>query len=394
MANPYLTDFSAGLATHRTSATPSPSPQRALDAQAGPALSAPMRFLGGWSELLGDLGALGKVWVETEQHGVRISQFRDLSGMRVQGLVGHLQTSLYQVRVLLDRCGALGALDDGRGLAIEDDTRETVVRIRLDASTHALPLRVFLSSLGARGRRVVPASAAATGMPHPEAPRSWAPYSGAPFSGEADRVAALAPLDEHPIGRLQRDCEALASEPSFQDVAELSGRMSMSPRLLRGTGGGVDAIAIDPSLIPCALETLADQVHPLAITSGSHGWVSRSFARFYGHHSIDGQLVLRGDDVRFALDVRAIDSAWVVGRSSGAMDGRTLRLYDDDGRAMAVIGSAAMGFAGAATTETGSPTGDGFGAEVVTAARGEGPCAGGRRADARLWTTLINALTS
>ncbi|MEA1053909.1 hypothetical protein U5801_29465, partial [Lamprobacter modestohalophilus] len=82
--------------------------------------------------------------------------------------------------------------------------------------------------------------------------------------------------------------------------------------------------------------------------SGSQGWVSRSIQQFYGHAYIDGQLSLRGDDARLELDVRAIDSAWVVGERIGEIDRRSLRLYDEEGRAMAIIASAAAAAAVAA----------------------------------------------
>lgn len=359
MASPYLTDFSAGVVGQGRSASAVPSPPRPSPTKSGQTGSAQVRYVGHWPELLGDLGVLGKVWIETEQSGLSVSQRRSLTGLRVQGLVGHLQSAEYQVRVLLDRCHALSALASRQGLAIEDRARQAVVTMALDASAHPLPLQVFLASVGAKDRPVVPAP-----HRHPSAP--------------------LAAVEGHAVGQLQRDCEALGSEPGFRDVAELSARSSMHPGRLRqaALGRGDDAVAVDPSLVPCALETLADQVHPLAITTGSHGWVSRSVAQFYGHSYVDGQLALRGDGIRVTLDVRAIDSAWVIGQRAGADDGRALRLYDEDGRAMAVIATAA---------DPGACAGSAVAADVGGAA---GPSRRGRRCgDQRLWTTLINALT-
>ncbi|MBK5932180.1 hypothetical protein [Halochromatium salexigens] len=144
-----------------------------------------------------------------------------------------------------------------------------------------------------------------------------------------------------------------------------------------GEQGNERAVAVDPSLVPCVLETLVDQVHPLVVISGSGGWISRSIQQFYAHAYLDGQLSLRGDEARIDLDVRAIDSAWVVGERAGGVDQRSLRLYDEDGRALAVLASAAAPRDCAGGMET-------------------GPAANPRfcRDDARLWTTLMNALTS
>jgi hypothetical protein len=302
---------------------------------------------------------LGSVWIETEAPGLRVIQRQRLTGLRVRGLVGYLNTPEYQVRLLLDACHALRAPDDEQGLLIEELGGQPLVSLRLDARSHPLPLRVLLSSLGAQGRSVVPA-------PHRR------------------QEAPIAALEQHAVGRLQRDCETLGPEWGFRDVAELSGRLSLQPDQLRQitVDTGAEAVAVDPSLVPCALETLADQVYPLALSSGSRGWVSRAVQPVYGHAYVDGQLALRGDAVRLELDVRAIDSAWVIGRRSGERDDRSLRLYDEDGRAIAVIAS------GADPWSCGRQAGDG------SAGPADRPRGRWRPDAARLWTTLMNALTS
>lgn len=387
MANPYLTDFSAGLANGPPAAAGADDRARLLSSrsrrwddeqlQAPGALQAlgqmqvqaaeQQRYLGHWPELLADLALLGGVWVETVQAGTRLAQRRKLSGLRVHGMLGYLDTPEYQVRVLLDQCHALTSQDDEQGLVIEDANQQPLVSVQLEAGTHPLALRLLLSSLGAHGRRVVPA----------RSPQ------------DAPQIAAL---EQHPIHRLQRDFQVLEPGPEdpewmapgsrfaasecpeprlsgldFRDLAELSGRLSLNAMPWRQAvaGGGDMAIEVDPSLVPCALETLVDQVHPLALSSGSCGWISCSVQQFYGHAYLDGRLSLRGDEARLELDVRAIDSAWVVGRRVGEIDERSLRLYDEEGRAMAIIASAAP------------------------------KCrANGRQDEARLWTTLMNALTS
>lgn len=422
MSSPYLTDFSAGLATGHPAATGAEArPQRFSSAWADwggdqqpvagqlpvhgqrPAPE-PVRYLGHWPELLADLALLGRVWVETEQPGLRIAQRQRLGGLRVQGMLGYLDRPEYQLRVLLDQCHALASQDDEQGLVIEDATQQPLVSVQLETGTHPLPLRLLLSSLGANGRRVVPA----------------------PQQQEERQMAAL---EQHAIYRLQRDCQALepeletegpesgSIEPGltrseltgsevprsgsgrpglgFRDLAELSGRLSLNPVPWRQAAarGDEPAIAVDPSLVPCALETLVDQVHPLALSSGSNGWVSRSIQQFYGHAYVDGQLSLRGDHARLELDVRAIDSAWVVGERTGEIDRRSLRLYDEEGRAMAIIASAAerddcadeWSSGVADTAETGSAARPPLWVKSRTRFRQD---------EARLWTTLMNALTS
>ncbi|MEA1053560.1 hypothetical protein U5801_27695, partial [Lamprobacter modestohalophilus] len=328
MASPYLTDFSAGLANAHSAATgtemiaqplartrpvyrPSGgksagqqvvgqkplSRQKQVHGLGQVPVSMPMpmplqpseqaRYLGHWPELLADLELLGRVWVETEQPGLRIAQRQRLGGLRVQGMLGHLDRPEYQLRVLLDQCSALVSQDDKQGLVIEDATQQPLVRIQLEAGTHPLPLRLLLSSLGANGRRVVPA----------------------PPQQDEQQMAVL---ERHAIHRLQRDCQTLEPESeretegtesgsfgpglarseltgsevpgsgsglvlglgsglsglSFRDLAELSGRLSLNPVPWRQAAarGDEHAIAVDPSLVPCALETLVDQVHPLSLS--------------------------------------------------------------------------------------------------------------------------------
>ncbi|MEA3638896.1 MAG: hypothetical protein VBE63_03010 [Lamprobacter sp.] len=390
MASPYLTDFSAGLAN--LNAEPQQvAGQKPLSRQQqahGPgqvlgSMPMPLQpseqvcYLGHWPDLLADLELLGRVWIETEQPGLRIAQRQRLGGLRVQGMLGHLDRTEYQLRVLLDQCYALASQDDQQSLVIEDATQQPLVRVQLETGTHPLPLRLLLSSFGANGRRVMPV----------------------PPQQDERQMAAL---EQHAIHRLQRDCQALEPEPErhglgFRDLAELSGRLSLNPVPWRRAAarGDEPAIAVDPSLVPCALETLVDQVHPLALSSGSSGWVSRSIQQFYGHAYVDGQLSLRGDHARLELDVRAIDTAWVVGERAGEIDRRSLRLYDEDGRAMAIIASATAAdrdhCADAWSTELANRAEPWSAVNSPLWSQGRTRF---RRDETRLWTTLMNALTS
>ncbi len=408
MASPSLTDFSAGLANEHPVAAAAEDRTRPLSSRSRPwaagVVQVPeqLRYLGHWPELLADLSLLGRVWVETTQPGIRVAQRRQLNGLRVQGMLGYLATPKDQLRVLLDQCYALTPSDDEQGLVIEDANQQPLVSVQLEAGTHPLPLRLLLSSLGANGRRVVPA----------------------PLQQDKPRIAAL---EQHAIRRLQRDCQALEPRPQlkgteagsygpgfarselgrseargsgiaglgFRDLAELSGRLSLDPVPWRRAAARGDerAIAVDPSLVPCALETLVDQVHPLALGSGSSGWISRSIQHFYGHAYVDGQLSLRGDEARLELDVRAIDSAWVVGERTGEIDRRSLRLYDEEGRAMAIIASATE------RDECADEWRNGVANTTEPRSAARSPLrsqdhARFRRDEALLWTTLMNALTS
>lgn len=382
MVRPFVSDFSSGLADAARSPTAADGRARPVASRARRGDPGQVRYLGHWPDLLADLALLGRVWIETEQPGVRSAQRRPLNGLRVHGVLGYLDTPGYQVRLLLDQCHALYGVNDEQGLTIEDRSEQPLVSVQLEAGAHPLPLRLLLCSLGAYGQRVTPA----------------------PHRYEGPRIAAL---EHHAIHRLQRDCQALEPEPGcpglgFRDVAELSGRLSLNPRPARPVAAHADddgdgdegAIAVDPALVPCVLETLVDQVHPLVLISGSGGWVSRSIQQFYAHAYLDGQLSLRGDEARLELDVRAIDSAWVVGGHAGEHDGRSLRLYDEDGRAMAVIASAAAPGDCAGGMDTGPAASPRFSPQGRLQQDGYQGRHRFCRDEARLWTTLMNALTS
>lgn len=300
--------------------------------------------LGRWPTFLADLGILGHLWVQVDGSGVRLSQRAAMAGLGVTGALGHLDSPTLTWRVLLDYCEAVRPLAEDAGLAIEDAQGRPVLQLGLEADAHPWALRLLLASIGATGRAVRPAVRRA-GVPE------------------------IAAIDAHVIGRLQQDLARLGKGPNLMDLAELSGCLPMQPQRFRHlvSVNGSRALPVDPSLVPCALETLADQVHPIMLTTGSTGWVSCTRVQFYGHRLMDRRLWLRGDGVQFELETSDIDSAWLVGPESGHGAGRSLRLYDAAGRAMAVLASADG-------CESGAPD------------------SAGQNGEAPLWRSLMNAL--
>jgi hypothetical protein len=320
-----------------------------------PTLTPPTRYPGAWPELLSDLAVLPPVWVETAGAGVRVAQRTALGGLRVHGQVGYLDATSRQIRVLLDGCHAIRALDADLGLALEDMRGRVIATMQLDAAWHPFSLRVLVSTLGASAGNAVQ-------IHRPRAGRSL-----------------LASVERHPVTVLQRDLDALRPDLGFLDVAEISGRLSMQPARVREAAArrGVDVIAVDPVMVTCALEALVDQVHTLALTTGSDAWVTRSIAQLYGHKREGGRLFLRGDDIRMELEVDAIDSAWVIDARDNGVRTRMLRLYDADGRAIALIEDAEHAVACRPATH---------------AERSTEPLASAK--ETKLWATLMNALVS
>jgi putative heme degradation protein len=157
-----------------------------------------------------------------------------------------------------------------------------------------------------------------------------APYRPAPLRG-------LRALPEHAADGLAHRCAALADDIALVDHAELSGQLALHPRRLRDRG---HAAGVDPDLVPCALDTLAEQVVPIRIVVGNEAVVRRVDAAFFAsRRGLDWQY-LRADHVTLRLDTRAVDSAWVFQPSDLPAAPRQLRLYDRDGLAIAVLSPA------------------------------------------------------
>jgi putative hemin transport protein len=104
------------------------------------------------------------------------------------------------------------------------------------------------------------------------------------------------------------------------------------------------------------LAALVDQVVPMRVVLGNDAAVLRLDFAPYLARLDSGWQTLRSDQGELRLDTRALDSAWIYRPADRSV--RQLRLYDRDGRALAVIAAA--------------PTPDG--------------------AEPTVWRTLINAL--
>jgi hypothetical protein len=327
---------------------PDPAPPHARLPERTPLhhAAAGLRLSGHWFEILCDLGLLGDLRLELATARVRLVDRVSLATLHVDGTLATLAGREQSLRLLLARCHALSAAPARDALLLEDDLGRPLLRLRPVTANDAWRWRLVLGGiLGGAGRVV---------------PQHLAP-------------PALAPLSRHPLGTLQALCADHAEAPGFTDTAELSGQLALEPARLRreAAAGGGAAVAVDPALIPCALRSLCEEVLPLRLTTGSDALVLRRQAAFHHYDYAQGRSGLTGDTTRFEIDVAAIDSAWVVGGDTGAGRARQLRLYDADGRALAIIAAAPMRAAG----------------------RGDHGTAH-RRGEPRFWRSLMNALES
>jgi putative heme degradation protein len=106
------------------------------------------------------------------------------------------------------------------------------------------------------------------------------------------------------------------------------------PRRLRDQGS---AIGVDPDLVPCALEALADHALPIRILTGNDACVRRVDGAPFAARRGPGWQHLRGDDLTLSLDTTLLDSAWVFQPGDDPAAARELRIYDVDGRAIMVL---------------------------------------------------------
>jgi hypothetical protein len=308
--------------------------------------AAALRFSGHWAELLSDLALLGELRLELATTRVRLLDTVSLGGLRVAGPLASLHGADQSLRLLLARCHALAAAPARDALLLEDDLGRPLLRLRPSPAQDARLWRLVLGGSLGTAERMVPLQ---------------------------QTPAAVAPLASHPLGALQALCADDPDAPGFADTAELTGQLALDPGRLRheAAAAGGAAVAVDPALIPCALRALCEELMPIAVTTGSDALVLRRRAAFHAYDYAMGRARLTGDATHFELDVAAIDSAWVVGSDAGATGGRQLRLYDADGRALAVIAAA---HASAACRSDADVT----------------PCGG----KVRFWRSLMNALTS
>jgi putative heme degradation protein len=290
-----------------------------MSAGISPGAGNAIRLTGHWPELLADLSCLGEVWLESESPALTLSYRTSLAGLHVQDDLGLLQGEAMALRLLLGRCRVVTAVGGSvgdcsgadplpRSLAIEDDRRRALLTLRLDpdADVAAFLLRLLLRVHGGVRRRIRPA-------PRPSA-------------------AAVGSLDAHPLAELEQRAHGLDDGLTLVDAAEVCGLLALHPRRLREQGS---AVGIDPDLVPCALESLADSAAPMQVIAGNDAVVQRVGFTPFAARQGPGWQYLRGDRVTLRLDTRTVDSAWVVAPRTGGC--RQVRLYDADGRAIAIL---------------------------------------------------------
>jgi hypothetical protein len=314
--------------------------------------AAGLRLSGHWFEMLSDLGMLGPVRLMLATPTVNLMTDQlSLAGLRVDGQLATLHGTGQSLRLLLDRCHALAAAPARDALTLEDDLGRPLVRLAPPAPGESRLWRLVLGGILGGAERVVPLRHA---------------------------TPDLAPLERHPLGMMQSLCDDGADAPGFGDTVELSGQRSLAPDCLRreAAARGGSVTAVDPALIPSALRSLCDEVLPIVVTVGSDALVLRRRAAFHAYAQVQGRARIDGDGIRVEIDMAAIDSAWVVGGAAGAGD-RQLRLYDADGRALAVIAAAGSCCRG----DHGNPQ---------AAQQGRRPSGG----EPPFWRSLMNALES
>lgn len=282
-----------------------PSRERVVGTRA-----AQVRLTGHWSEILSDLACLGPLWAETATHAVGLGHRIEPAALRERDGVGVLSSRDHALRLMLDRCHALHVRrDDHLAVHIEDASGVSLLMLRPDKDAAAFPLRLLLAANGGVGRRIVPVPAGASG------------------------AGGLVDARDHGVVLLQRRSNGIDDGMALIDVAEVTGLLALDPARLRSRGS---AVAVEPDLVPCGLEALADQMVTLWLVTGGDGVARRVDLTPFGHRQVDAWQHLYGDGMRLRINTRALDSAWVC-RPAGEGP-RELRLYDAQGRGIAVVG--------------------------------------------------------
>jgi len=266
---------------------------------------------GHWERLLGDLACLGDVWLEVRGNAVVTVQRTGLSGLQVRDGLGHLSSADMSLRVLLDALqGAHTAANDTWTLALADLHGNRVASVRAARQNGGADLvwRALLAAPGAIGSGREPAAAPAVAMP-------------------------LRDSHQRRVRELAWRMAGLADGIGFIDFAEVSGMLSLHRDRLRDRG---HLIGVDPDLVPCLLSALVDHLAPLEATLGNAAMVQRLVFSPSAARMDAGSQYLCSKRTRVRLDFRAVDAAFVFEPAGRGI--RELRLYDDDGRAVAIIG--------------------------------------------------------
>ena len=300
----------------------------ATAASARAAASQPAHRSGQWPELIWDLACLGEVWIETESPGLTLSHHASLAGIRACDEAAYARGADFALRMMLDRCESIApgiAAEStfdraAASLTIQGKTGRPLLAVRPapDADAGHFVLRTLQRAYGTIGRRIVPAKA-------------WKPAAAA-----NGIHAALAFVE---------NCADLEDGLDRLDVAEIIAALPLEPKRLRAHG---NVIAVDPSLVTCAFETLADNALPIRLVCGNEAVVRSVGFAPYAFGQGPGWAYIRGDGVSLRLDANAIDSAWIH-QPHGSPD-RQLRCYDRDGLLITTVVPAQDGRPGSRTT--------------------------------------------
>lgn len=262
------------------------------------------RLNGHWLDFLFDLALLGQARIQTATDSLRIEDRADLSALRVVGPIASLPGETRSLRLLLDRCHAIATTPARDCLVLEDNFGRPLLRLLPEHAANARLWRMVVGGTCGHALRVVPA-------------------------GSTQPMDARETLDG-----IEDD-----DGPGFQDTAELTGQVALPLARLRRERRelGRKVVAVDPALIPHALRALSEELLSLVLTMGSDAVALRRRAIFHHAEHAARSLRLASDETAIEIDIDAIDSAWVVGTGACGRAGRELRLYDVDGRALAVI---------------------------------------------------------
>lgn len=294
-----------------------------------PAPVSVIRHTGHWAELLSDLVCLDDLIIETAGPATSVSHRTSMASLRLRGDHGILDGSDIGLRLLLDRVRSVapetpeqrGNADAPPSITLEGSGRAPLLILRAPGRQDAsgFLMKTLMRTHGISGAGIMPI--------RPEhgarnAPSAW---SSAQMLDDGSGRRAL---------ELARDVAEDDNGMDPLDAAEIAGPLSLHPQRLRARG---EAVGVDPDLVACALETLADNVVPLTLLSGNAGVVLRvNFTPFAARQG-PGRQYVRGEGTSLCLNTRAIDSAWVFGRHDDPAGRRQLRVYDDSGRPLFML---------------------------------------------------------
>ncbi|AFL72515.1 SbmA/BacA-like family transporter [Thiocystis violascens] len=222
----------------------SPDPLSEALARVG-ASAAPVCFSGQWEELLWDLACLDPVRIETAIPGVALGQSVELQGIQFRDDMGLAEGTTFGLCCFLDEWHAMRPRSESKaepptGFDIEAHDRGTLLTLAADRQSHGFALRVLMGAYQAESRRVVP------------------------FRRRTDTASRLA---RH-LSDLAGYRDWSGSPLDVGDIAEACGWLSLTPARMQ-VRGRIRLAA--PELIPCLLETIADQALVVRVLTGKAG---------------------------------------------------------------------------------------------------------------------------